>query len=124
MIGATYRDYGYTMDPHTGVAVAVAQKYQDMNKEDKRPMLVVSTASPYKFPKAVLAALGVGEEELEQMDDDAMLALLQEKSGLPVHPGRCRCGASACFAPPYDQKRSGWRDNQGYFIFVNDFLIS
>ncbi len=84
-IGSAYRDYGYVMDPHTGVAVAVANKYRQQNGTEQRPMLVVSTASPYKFPKAVLLALGVGEKELEQMDDHTMLTLLQQKSGIPVH---------------------------------------
>lgn len=56
-----FMDYGYPMDTHTGVAMSVAQKYVQMREEDpdaeKRPMVVVSTASPYKFPQAVYYAL-------------------------------------------------------------------
>lgn len=56
-----FSEYGYPMDTHTGVAMSVAQKYlEKKSKEEgyeKRPMVVVSTASPYKFPQDVLYAL-------------------------------------------------------------------
>lgn len=54
-----FTDYGYPMDTHTGVAMSVADRY--LEKRDplapKRVMIVVSTASPYKFPQDVLYAL-------------------------------------------------------------------
>ena len=54
-----FSDYGYPMDTHTGVAMSVADRY--LEKRDplapKRVMIVVSTASPYKFPQDVLYAL-------------------------------------------------------------------
>ncbi len=56
-----FTEYGYPMDTHTGVAMNVAQKFEklkeDDHKEDGVPMVVVSTASPYKFPQDVLYAL-------------------------------------------------------------------
>ena len=55
-----FDEYGYPMDTHTGVAMNVAQKYEKMIEkagEDKKQMVVVSTASPYKFPQDVLYAL-------------------------------------------------------------------
>ncbi|MDE6058888.1 MAG: threonine synthase [Clostridia bacterium] len=54
-----FMEYGYPMDTHTGVAMHVAQKYAEEQKdaEEKHPMVVVSTASPYKFPQDVLYAL-------------------------------------------------------------------
>lgn len=57
-----FDEYGYPMDTHTGVAMSVAQRYEEKMKKDnpKRelpPMVVVSTASPYKFPQDVLYAL-------------------------------------------------------------------
>lgn len=56
-----FMDYGYPMDTHTGVAMKVAQDYEALVEEDidaeKHPMVVVSTASPYKFPQAVYYAL-------------------------------------------------------------------
>ncbi|ETY73483.1 threonine synthase [Lactiplantibacillus fabifermentans] len=51
-----FNEHHYTIDPHTAVASAVAHQYQDATK-DMRPLVVVSTASPYKFPRAVLKAI-------------------------------------------------------------------
>lgn len=51
-IKAIYEKSGYTIDPHTAVAAYVAKQFNSVN-----PMIVASTASPYKFPEAVLEAL-------------------------------------------------------------------
>lgn len=56
---------GYPLDTHTGVAMSAALGYIEKEKEEKDPkdktplppMVVVSTASPYKFPQDVLYAL-------------------------------------------------------------------
>ena len=47
-------DVGYTMDTHTGCAMKVAVDWFEKNKKDETFMVVVSTASPYKFPQDVL----------------------------------------------------------------------
>lgn len=47
-------DVGYTMDTHTGCAMKVAVDWFEKNKKDETKMVVVSTASPYKFPQDVL----------------------------------------------------------------------
>ena len=47
-------DVGYTMDTHTGCAMKVAVDWFEKNKKDNTLMVVVSTASPYKFPQDVL----------------------------------------------------------------------
>ncbi len=52
-IAALFGEYGYLCDTHTAVAASVAKRFRAGNK-----MLVVSTASPYKFAPAVLSALG------------------------------------------------------------------
>ena len=58
-----FDEYGYAMDTHTGVALAVYEKYlETMEKDedeikDKTPIVVLSTANPYKFPQDVLYAL-------------------------------------------------------------------
>ncbi len=61
MVEAMYEvfdEYGYPMDTHTGVAVAVFNKYREkMEKKDERPTVILSTANPYKFPQDVLYAL-------------------------------------------------------------------
>jgi threonine synthase len=53
---ATWREAGYCIDPHTAVALAVAEKEA---RDPKVPMVVLSTAHPAKFPDAVAAATGV-----------------------------------------------------------------
>ena len=55
-INACANTYGYVLDPHTAVAAVVSSKYQEVSG-DETPMLIASTASPYKFPASVLNAL-------------------------------------------------------------------
>jgi threonine synthase len=55
-IRATRREAGYLIDPHTAVAVAVAEKE---NRDPAIPMVVLSTAHPAKFPDAVERACGI-----------------------------------------------------------------
>lgn len=43
-----YESYGYLADTHTSVAFNCAEKYVN-DSGDNKPMVVVSTASPYKF---------------------------------------------------------------------------
>ncbi len=56
-----FDEYGYAMDTHTGVALAVKEQYRaEVEKEDPKdqtPIVVLSTANPYKFPQDVLYAL-------------------------------------------------------------------
>ena len=53
-----FDEYGYAMDTHTGVALWVRAKYKEkLNDKDNTPIVVLSTASPYKFPQDVLFAL-------------------------------------------------------------------
>ena len=61
-ISNTFDEYGYLLDPHTAVAVAVNNNYY-LNTEDDTPTVVLSTANPYKFTQDVLSALGEGEQE-------------------------------------------------------------
>ena len=78
-IGRLWREEGYLCDPHTAVAAYAARAYREQSGSDA-PLVILSTASPYKFPAAVLAAIG-GEaagDEFDQMD--ALAAL----SGVPV----------------------------------------
>jgi threonine synthase len=55
-IRAWMREAGYCADPHTAVALAVAEKE---TRDPAVPMVVLSTAHPAKFPAAVKAACGV-----------------------------------------------------------------
>jgi len=53
---AALREAGYCADPHTAVALAVAEKE---TRDPSVPMVVLSTAHPAKFPQAVEAACGI-----------------------------------------------------------------
>jgi threonine synthase len=55
-IRTTRRETGYLIDPHTAVAMAVAEKE---NRDPAVPMVVLSTAHPAKFPDAVERACGI-----------------------------------------------------------------
>ncbi|MEN3385213.1 MAG: threonine synthase [Hyphomicrobiales bacterium] len=55
-VRSVHKEAGYLIDPHTAVAVAVAEKE---NRDRTVPMVVLSTAHPAKFPAAVLAASGI-----------------------------------------------------------------
>ena len=69
----------YLCDPHTAVAFAVAERYMAEEKPG-RPVVVLSTASPYKFPGAVLPALGGDPDG----DAFAQMAALQALTGVPI----------------------------------------
>ena len=53
-----FEEYGYPMDTHTGVAMHAANFFREKRDEkDTTPIVVLSTANPYKFPQDVLYAL-------------------------------------------------------------------
>ena len=68
VIGKVWAENHYLCDPHTATGWAVAEDYVNQTG-DKRPMVVLSTASPYKFPAAVLEAIGgdLSGDEFQQM---------------------------------------------------------
>lgn len=71
VINQVYRQYNYLIDTHTAVAFDVVDQYR-RSTGDETPMLVVSTASPFKFCDNVLGALGQtqiapGLEVLDQL---------------------------------------------------------
>lgn len=55
-IHQVYKADGYLIDPHTAVASFVTKQYQ-ASHSDKTPTVIVSTASPYKFPETVYKAI-------------------------------------------------------------------
>lgn len=59
-----YETSGYLIDPHTAVGSYVARNYQK-ETGDQTPMVIVSTASPYKFPETVYHAL-TGQDTQQQ----------------------------------------------------------
>ena len=78
-ISEVWNKYGYLCDTHTAVAWNVADKYAAAGVSD-RPLVVLSTASAYKFPAAVLDALGIEPEG----DEFRIMEQLQEITGVPM----------------------------------------
>lgn len=62
-IAAVFEESGYLMDTHTAVAASLARRLLSGPGAAEawagRPTLVLATASPFKFPSAVAAALGL-----------------------------------------------------------------
>lgn len=79
-IRQVWEQHGYLCDTHTAVAYQVAQRYKAAS-QTQHPVVILSTASPYKFPAAVLQALGgkqpVGDE-FEAMQE------LCRRTGVPI----------------------------------------
>ncbi|MBQ8605181.1 MAG: threonine synthase [Clostridia bacterium] len=75
-IADAYKKFGYVTDPHTAVAYHVAASYESENKK-----VILSTASPYKFPASVIEGVAgkiTTEDEFELFD------ILNEKTGAPI----------------------------------------
>ncbi len=77
-IGKVWQENKYLLDPHTAVAWHVMEQKKEMAKG--RPQVVLSTASPYKFPGPVLKALNVQGGE----DEFADAAKLNEITGVAI----------------------------------------
>lgn len=74
MIEKAYEEQHYVPDTHTAVAWKVANAYRAATG-DTHHMVIVSTASPYKFSKSVLDALHV---DVSGLDVFAMLEKLEQ----------------------------------------------
>ena len=59
-IAKLFSKKNYLLDTHTAVAWNVAESYRETSGA-KNPLVVVSTASPFKFCQSVLEALGETE---------------------------------------------------------------
>ena len=78
-MGRVYKNLGYLCDPHTAAGWAAAEDYI-VETDDHRPMVVLSTASPYKFPVAVLTAIG-GDTSGSEFDQMKRLSAM---TGVPI----------------------------------------
>ena len=79
-IADLFNNASYLIDTHTAVAAAVYDKYK---KEigDKTATVIASTASPYKFTRSVMNALGKGDDS---KDDFALADELSTLSGVAI----------------------------------------
>ena len=78
-IAKVFQEQGYLCDTHTATGWAVAEEYV-AETGDNAPMVVLSTASPYKFPAAVLSSL----EDVPEMDEFAQMERLEQVSGVKI----------------------------------------
>ena len=66
-IGETWKKEGYLVDPHTAVGLGAVKKFRE-ETGDADPVILASTASPFKFAAPVSHAVGVkesgGEDDL------------------------------------------------------------
>ena len=62
VIKEVYDNYKYLIDPHTAVAYNAYKEYSAKTKDDAITV-VVSTASPYKFPQSVLESFNIVEAD-------------------------------------------------------------
>ena len=74
VIGRVWQEQHYLCDTHTAAGWAAAEEYVAATG-DHAPMVVLSTASPYKFPAAVLSSLEEGNETDEFLQMERLEAL-------------------------------------------------
>jgi len=74
-IKSLYEDCGYVIDTHTAVAANVYQKYVK-ETGDTTKTVIASTASPFKFTRSVMEAVGIMDESKSDFE------LADELSGL------------------------------------------
>ncbi|WP_035800935.1 threonine synthase [Butyrivibrio sp. FCS014] len=79
-ISDLFKETGYLIDTHTAVAASVYGKYVK-ETGDKTVTVIASTASPYKFTRSVMNALGHGDDN---SDDFALADKLSEISGVAI----------------------------------------
>ncbi|QDR81138.1 threonine synthase [Sporomusa termitida] len=83
-ISQVHKEHDYPLDPHTAVAWQVAENYRRQSG-DTTPVVIVSTASPFKFNETVLAAL-TGSDSLAGQTEFAALQELAKIINRPVPP--------------------------------------
>lgn len=81
-----YQETHYIEDPHTAVASAVYQAYKK-ESGDETPVVIASTASPYKFPRVAVSAVsgqdaGDDFKAVEELHDLSGVAIPRAVAGL------------------------------------------
>ena len=84
IIGKVWAEQKYLCDTHTAAGWAAAEEYVAATG-DNAPMVVLSTASPYKFPAAVLSSL----EETQETDEFMQMERLEQLTGVAI-PGNLK----------------------------------
>ena len=89
-IARVWKEEGYLLDPHSAVAYRAAEEL-----EGEVPCVVLSTASPFKFPSTVLTALDLpipedAAEQLKVMEDVCKASAPETLSSALTRPVRFR----------------------------------
>ena len=79
-IAELWNQHHWLSDTHTAVGFSVLKKYRADPAYTGNPCVVLSTASPFKFPATVLSAIG----GIPSPDEFETAFLLSEKTGIPV----------------------------------------
>ena len=82
-IREAFEKHGYLIDPHSAVGYSVLRNYWE-ETGDTTPVVLASTASPFKFNRAVLEALG---RDTSKKSEFLLLQELSSLVGQPV-PGK------------------------------------
>lgn len=80
-IRTVFRENGALIDPHTAVGWGAAEKYRAATGDDT-PLILASTASPYKFAADVCRALDLPLPDVE--DPAARMHLLSAETGTEI----------------------------------------
>ena len=80
VIARVFAEKGYLCDTHTAVAVGVYDRYVERTG-DRKPAVIASTASPFKFSRAVLSAVAPDAMTGEEAD---LVRALSEVTGWSV----------------------------------------
>ncbi|MFW5992468.1 MAG: threonine synthase, partial [Halanaerobiaceae bacterium] len=87
-IKEVYNKYNYLVDSHTAVGINVYQKYL-AESSDHTPVIIASTANPYKFSSAVYDAI---TGKVESDNEFEILESLRNETSVEVHRGLCNLG--------------------------------
>lgn len=68
-----YQEKGYLMDTHTAVGVCCAEQYRQNSEDTATPIVIASTASPYKFAADVYTSLGK-EAPADPLESQSLLS--------------------------------------------------
>ena len=82
-IRAMWTQQGYLADPHTAVALSAAEQYRQESRET-RPLIALSTASPFKFAASMLSSLGESVPESGFDAQEALSALSGQRVPAPL----------------------------------------
>lgn len=84
-IQRVYQETRYVMDPHTAVGKTVVDLYRHETGDDL-PVLMVATASPFKFNRSVVQGI-LGDAAVEGKTEFELLAKVSELSGREIPEG-------------------------------------